>query len=134
MTSHGGPEVLKMRVLVVEDDPASRAALISLLCLTGFDAIAAGTVSEGLKLLQFGPHCVILDLMLPDGNGAVLLAHIRQNQLPISVAITTGAIEWQPLLMASPQPPDVVFSKPVSFNKLFEWLGKQKISTAMPQS
>lgn len=113
----------KACILVVEDDRASRSALMQLLRLTGFDPISAGSIAEALDQLARGPRCLILDLMLPDGNGSALLRHIRENDLPIQVAVTTGAIEWEKMLHDSPAPPDAIFPKPVDFHRLIDWLG-----------
>ena len=112
----------KGRVLVVEDDRASRTALVALLRLSGFEALPASNVTEGLSLLDQQPDCLILDLMLPDGNGGNILAHIRRSRMPMHVIVTTGAIEWEKMLSNSPGAPDKIFQKPVNFHELVEWL------------
>jgi DNA-binding response OmpR family regulator len=109
-------------VLVVEDDRASRSALMLLLRMTGFEPLPAATIAEGFNLLLQGPKVLLLDLMLPDGNGSVLLEHIRKNQLPIKVAITTGSNDWEAMLASAGEPPDAVFPKPLDFTRLTEWL------------
>jgi DNA-binding response OmpR family regulator len=95
---------------------------MALLRLTGFDPLPAGSVAEGLQQLDRSPHCLILDLMLPDGNGSSILAHVRRNKLPISVAVTTGAIDWAEMLQESSEPPNAVFSKPLNFKSIIDWL------------
>lgn len=112
----------KGRILVVEDDRSSRRALVALLRLSGFEALPASTVAEGMEMLQEGPDCLILDLMLPDGNGGRILAHVREKQLPIRVVVTTGAIDSREMLTVSPAPADVVMQKPVDYHVLIEWL------------
>ena len=112
----------RARILVVEDDRSSRSALMALLRLSGFEALPAGTVLEGMQLLEKGPNCLILDLMLPDGNGSQILAYIRQRNLPIRVAVTTGAIDWEKMLQSAGPPPDAVFPKPVDVRRLIDWL------------
>lgn len=114
----------KPRILIIEDDRASRSAMVALLRLCNFDPLPATTVAEGLQMLAWNPSCVILDLMLPDGNGGDVLAHIRQNRLPMHVVITTGAVDWQNRLQVSSTPPDAVFQKPVDFTQLVGWLQK----------
>ena len=110
------------RILVVEDDRASRMAMEALLRLSGFAVLPASTVAEGMCLLAQKPNCIILDLMLPDGNGAEILAYVRNNRLPMRIVVTTGAIEWQQMLGASPMPPDLVLQKPVDFKEILKWL------------
>jgi DNA-binding response OmpR family regulator len=95
---------------------------MSLLRLAGFEPMSATTLAEGFALLDRKPRFLILDLMLPDGNGSELLAHVRTKNLPIRVAVTTGAADSKSMLANSPQPPDAVFSKPLDFDRLTQWL------------
>jgi len=110
------------RILVVEDDRASRMAMLALLRMSGFEALPAASVAEGMGLLAQNPSCIILDLMLPDGNGAEILAYVRDRHLPMRIVVTTGAIEWQKMLNISPTPPDLVLQKPVDFKQMLKWL------------
>lgn len=109
-----------LRVLVVEDDPSSRRALTCLLKLNGFQATDVGTQADAIRRLSDNPLCVLLDLMLPDGNGSVVLDHIRRHQLPIRVAITSGAADWESMLQESR--PDAYFRKPLNIEQLVRWL------------
>jgi len=113
---------VRCRVLVVEDDPSSRRALTLLLQLKGFQATFAAGVAEAIQRLQQNPTCVLLDLMLPDGNGATVLEYIRTRQLPIRVAVTTGASNWQAML--AQLQPDALFTKPLDFNQVVNWLSE----------
>lgn len=114
------PGPTSCRVLVVEDDASSRRALTLLLKLRGFHATYASTRAEALQCLAEHPLCVLLDLMLPDGNGAEVLAHIRRNRLPIRVAITSGAANFESLLDGVR--PDAYFAKPLDFEGLVQWI------------
>ena len=116
--AHPGPK--SCHVLVVEDDASSRRALTLLLKLHGFRASYAATRSEALRCLAEHPLCVLLDLMLPDGNGAEVLEHIRRNRLPIRVAVTSGASNWESLLDGVR--PDAYFGKPLDFQSLVRWI------------
>lgn len=109
-----------LRVLVVEDDPSSRRALASLLRLNGFHATDVGTQADAMQRLSEKPLCVLLDLMLPDGNGSAVLDHIRRHQLPIRVAITSGAADWESMLQEFR--PDAYFRKPLNIEQLVRWL------------
>jgi len=115
-------DAARCRVLVVEDDPSSRRALIALLQLKGFEATFADTVAKAMRQLEQNPGCILLDLMLPDGNGAAVLEHIRAHRLPIRVAVMTGASNWQALLDNGRLQPDALFTKPLDLNRLIEWL------------
>ncbi|MDB5358469.1 MAG: response regulator consisting of a CheY-like receiver domain and a Fis-type domain protein [Phycisphaerales bacterium] len=119
------PNPGKGRILVVEDDRASRFALTMLLRNTGYHSLSAGSVGEAMTALAEQPHCLILDLMLPDGNGSAVLAHIRKNNLPIRVALATGALDWEAMVNSSPGRPDAVFHKPLDVQKVTAWLEEQ---------
>jgi two-component system, OmpR family, KDP operon response regulator KdpE len=78
---------MSLRVLVVEDDREIRALLRSSLGVEGFLVQTAVSVSEASAMLFHSlPDIVLLDLGLPDGDGADLVRRIRsQHGLPILV-------------------------------------------------
>ena len=78
---------MSLRVLVVEDDRQIRTMLQSTLGVEGFDVQTAVTLSEASALLKHSlPDLVLLDLGLPDGDGAELVRQVRQHHgLPIIV-------------------------------------------------
>ncbi len=79
---------MALNVLVVEDDAAIRGLLRSALAAEGFEVTTAVSVSEATALLRHHPpDLVVLDLGLPDGDGAALVRVVRsQSALPIVVA------------------------------------------------
>ena len=111
----------KIRALLVEDDLGSRTAMARILEMLGYDVTGVTTVAEGIKAVEHLPDCLILDLMLPDGNGMEILRHIRQQALPIRVAVLTGAD--RPMIEdARRLAPDALFTKPVDLTKLLSWM------------
>jgi two-component system OmpR family response regulator len=59
-----------MMILMIEDDPALYAVTKSLLEISGYEVIGAGTLFDGLREAeQMRPDLIILDILLPDGNG-----------------------------------------------------------------
>lgn len=78
---------MSLRVLVIEDDREIRTLLQSSLATEGFSVQTAVSVSEATALLQHAlPDIVLLDLGLPDGDGADLVRSIRQRHaLPVLV-------------------------------------------------
>ncbi len=56
-------------VLVVDDEPDARASLAWLLRHDGLRVLEAGTAAEALVQAAAGPDVVILDVVLPDGDG-----------------------------------------------------------------
>ncbi|MBV8942959.1 MAG: response regulator, partial [Solirubrobacterales bacterium] len=59
-----------MRVLVIEDDDAVRAAVRRALLLGGYEVIQAQTGQQGMLRAQSDvPDAIVLDLGLPDIDG-----------------------------------------------------------------
>jgi DNA-binding NarL/FixJ family response regulator len=73
---------------------------------------------------MLGEDCkrVILDLNLPDGNGTELLRQIREANLPIKVAVTTGRTDRLLMAEVSQLQPDAFFTKPVDLRELICWI------------
>jgi DNA-binding response OmpR family regulator len=110
-------------VLVVEDDPATRSALQFMLSRQGWEVILAGTLAEGLALLKSArPHSVVLDLMLPDGDGTALAEYVHAHCPEVRVAVTTGVLDPQWLQRVSDAHPTVVLKKPIKINELLNSL------------
>jgi two-component system KDP operon response regulator KdpE len=78
---------MSLKVLVVEDDREIRALMQSTLSVEGFDVATAVSLSEAEALLQHDPpDVVVLDLGLPDGDGALLVRRTRRtSSVPIIV-------------------------------------------------
>ena len=112
----------KPRVLVVEDDLDSYQALSKILKHVGYETLSASTLAAGRELVAGDPRFVILDLMLPDGNGKELLRHVREHQLPAKVVVLTGASDARLLDEVRALRPDALFTKPLNVPKLLAWL------------
>jgi DNA-binding NtrC family response regulator len=84
------------RVLIVEDDPATRMGLTELVRTWGFLAESAEDGEEGLqKVTSFRPAIVVTDLVMPRMDGLHLLKALRDVDQDISVVILTaqGSVE-----------------------------------------
>jgi DNA-binding response OmpR family regulator len=80
------------KVLIVEDDPTIRTAVMRALTDRGYAVAAAHTAMSGLQLaVSERPDVVILDLGLPDLDGREVLRMIRAvSTVPIIVATARG--------------------------------------------
>lgn len=66
------------RILLVEDDPVSRAYLVAATRGLPADVDAAGSVAEALAIARDRRHDLwLFDAHLPDGSGAGLLSELR---------------------------------------------------------
>ena len=85
-----------MRVLVVEDDDRVAGALCDLLGRHGFETVRAAGVTHALALLDDAVDIVLLDLMLPDGDGFDLCSRIRAGRdVPILVTTARSELRWR---------------------------------------
>ena len=84
------------RVLIVEDDGATRSGLTELVRTWGFMAEAAADGDEGLeKISSFRPSIVVTDLVMPRKTGLELLEVVRDMDSAIAVILLTaqGTVE-----------------------------------------
>ena len=84
------------RVLIVEDDSATRSGLTELVRTWGFLAESAADGDEGLeKITSFRPSIVVSDLIMPGKTGLELLYAIREQDATIATILLTaqGTVE-----------------------------------------
>ena len=82
----------KPTVLVVEDEPLIRFALVDGLEDEGYDVIAAGTVLEAVaRLSKHHVDAVVTDVDMPGGlSGLDLVDMISGLSRPIGIVVTSG--------------------------------------------
>lgn len=105
----------KGRILVVEDDRAARTALNLLLRHHGYEVLLAGTVADVLTLAASQPDFILLDLMLPDGDGIEVLEFIRDRKIRSAVTVITGSSDPERLARVQGFNPQVLLQKPIDF-------------------
>lgn len=79
-------------VLLVDDEPDFVASASEMLRLHGHEVRTADTLANARRILESQPSDVLLlDLMLPDGNGLELLDELEQKKLQVErVVLITG--------------------------------------------
>ena len=86
--SQGGTQT---RVLVVDDEP-NIAQLVAM--ALGYEGFAVETAADGRGALAavrtFGPHLVVLDVMLPDLDGFEVARRLRAAAEPVPVLFLTA--------------------------------------------
>jgi CheY-like chemotaxis protein len=88
--SEAEPET-RMRILVVDDEPAVAAALADALRGQGHLAVVALSGVEGLAAIDREmPDAVFLDLVMPDLSGLDVLKEIRRRHSSLPIVIVTG--------------------------------------------
>jgi PAS domain S-box-containing protein len=78
-------------LLVVEDDPSTREALVDSLEILNYHVLAAKNGREALGILQRHPVVLVLsDLIMPEMGGADLFHAIKRDYPAISIVVLTG--------------------------------------------
>jgi DNA-binding response OmpR family regulator len=82
-------------ILFVEDDPALRLLTARALRDYGYDVRTAATGAEMWAMLETQPaDLIVLDIMLPGGNGLELLRRLRkQSEVPVIFVSARGSEE-----------------------------------------
>ncbi len=110
------------RILVVEDSPTARAGLVRALERAGFAVETAATLAEGRAALTREPYpdLLLLDLGLPDGDGAELCREARSldETARIPVLVLTAASEDEVRLRLLEIGADEFLVKPVDEGEL----------------
>lgn len=89
--SHPANETRK--ILIVDDDPATREALARMIGMSGVQAFTAGNVLEAKALLAEKPESIVVDLGLPGERGESLIEFIQAAHLDTKIIVLTGADE-----------------------------------------
>ncbi|MGD9125871.1 MAG: response regulator transcription factor [Planctomycetia bacterium] len=81
------------RILTIEDDAAIRRGIVDTLRFTGYEVHEAADAPEGAEMaITLDVDLVLLDLVLPSGDGFDVLTKIRKvkPQLPVIVLTARG--------------------------------------------
>ncbi|MFD1216631.1 response regulator [Microbulbifer celer] len=108
-----------MNILLVEDDPLLAQGLLQALTQAQYSVLHAthGEYADGL-LQASEIDLVILDLGLPDMDGADLLRRIRHRRLPIPVLVLTARDGIEQQVEALDQGADDYMEKPFDLREL----------------
>lgn len=106
------------RVLLVEDDPETRAALVRELALRGFHVDPAADGRTALERWEaVRPDVILLDLGLPDMDGLAVITRVRRDaQTPI--VILSGRYEEREKVVALERGADDYVTKPFGVDEL----------------
>lgn len=91
-------------VLVVEDEPTVRRAIVRALTASKWQVSQAGTVASALRCaseLSTPIECAVLDLELPDGSGLDLATRLKARDPEIQIVFFSGSEDPELLSQAS---------------------------------
>lgn len=78
-------------VLVIDDDPVVGTVIHDVLEVYGYETVACETAESGLsRAVEEDYDLILVDLQLPDGSGADLIAQIRKTKPTVRIVMITG--------------------------------------------
>ena len=109
----------KIRILVVDDDAAARAALTGLLGSEGYQVDTAADGQAALeRLVELPPDVIVTDLDMPGMNGMQLLTELRGRGQDVPAIVVTSAAEIRSAVEAMRAGATDYITKPVDFDAL----------------
>jgi len=107
------------RLLVVDDEATILELLSGSLRLAGFEVVTAASGAEAVRAAALGrPDLVLLDVMMPDGDGFEALRRIRSGGAEIPVIFLTARDEEPDRVSGFAVGADDYVTKPFSLNEL----------------
>ena len=108
-----------MRVLAIEDNRRFLELMRSHLKKRGFMVDTAETLADGQVMASSGGHDVILlDLALPDGDGAEVIDRLRRERSPIPIIVLSARGEINDRLGSLDSGADDYLVKPFDLDEL----------------
>lgn len=115
---------MAVKILVVEDDAFLRDGLCEMLGKEGYKAVAAGTAEQAkAELTQNTFDLIMLDVMLPDGNGFEMCSDIRAENEAVPILFLTACDDEVQVVRGLDAGADDYITKPF---KLLELLSRIK--------
>jgi len=108
-----------LRALVVDDDADTRSSLAELVASEGFLVRTAGGLDEAQKALEeASPDLVLVDLVLPDGNGLELLTPLESTSPGGVMVVITGHATVDSAVEALRRGASDYLTKPIDITRL----------------
>ncbi|NNF05873.1 MAG: response regulator transcription factor [Candidatus Eisenbacteria bacterium] len=108
-----------MRILIVEDNPKMGEAIRKGLAAAGYVPELLTTAAEGeSKALQESFDLILLDVMLPDGNGVEICRNLRGKGLSVPILMLTALSGTKDKVTGLDSGADDYITKPFTFDEL----------------
>jgi two-component system response regulator HydG len=109
----------KVRILVVDDEPAARSGLEKLLKQSDFDVSTAADGEEALAAAaENAPDVVVTDLKMPKMDGMALLEKLRKQDVNLPVIVATAFGDLDAAVAAMRAGAADFLTKPIDFDVL----------------
>ena len=121
MSSTAGDGPGEARLLVVEDEQTILELLSGSLRFAGFEVMTAASGAEALRAVAASrPDLVLLDIMMPDGDGFEVLGRIRSSGPDVPVIFLTARDGVRERVAGLALGGDDYITKPFSLDELLE--------------
>jgi two-component system OmpR family response regulator len=121
MSSTVGDGSAEARLLVVEDEEMILELLSGSLRFAGFDVVTAVSGAEALRAVRASrPDLVLLDVMLPDGDGFEVVRRLRSSGPDVPVIFVTARDEVHERVAGLAMGADDYVTKPFSLDEVLE--------------
>ena len=108
-----------LKILLVEDEQATRQLMARLLKRLGHEVEAAGTIAYALEIEQAGGfELIVSDIGLPDGTGLELMKQIVKRRGPVPAIALTGYGMEEDIQRSREAGFSAHMTKPIDFTKL----------------
>ncbi len=116
---------MKPRILLIEDDDATRFGFVRYYEQQGYVVTEAATLRQADELLSAEYFdAIVLDIGMPDGNGVDFIQTIRQHDPVVPVIVMTGAGDIAIAVDAMQRGADNFITKPIDEISLTVFLKK----------
>ena len=110
-------------ILSVEDDPDTQEMLGLLVEQRGYNFGAVDNCADALRLIRENdPDAVLMDNMLPDGNGIELCRQVRQFNKKVPIIFLSGSSFGDEREEALQSGANAFLTKPLMLEKFFATL------------
>lgn len=106
------------RVLLAEDDLSLAKGLRQALEGEGYEVLLARNGIEAMEQLQFDPHIVILDLMMPEMNGFEFITECRRQGRKLPILVLSARSQTQDKIRGLDLGADDYLVKPFDLGEL----------------
>lgn len=116
---------MKPSILLVDDEPNILFVFSKYLDKAGYTVTEASCLSEAREAVMTRRFdAIILDMMLPDGNGIDLIGDIKKLNPEVAIVVITGRGDVPLAVEAMHRGADNFLTKPVSLSTLDAFLRK----------
>lgn len=119
------------KLLIVEDDAAVRATMVTVLELEGYQPEAVSTTKEAIERLSAQIYPIVIsDIYLDERTGLDVLRAARQNNPSCAVILMTGRGSMETVMAATENGAFEYLAKPFDISQMLDTIKRAELSLA----